>query len=315
MTTPLDRVADARPSNWFDAIAPLWAAPYGHLARFDRPIGAWLLLFPCWWSQALGEVSLGRAYPNVWYLALFLIGAFVMRGAGCTYNDIVDRDYDKRVARTAGRPIPSGRVTVLQAFMFGLALCMIGLVVLLQFNRFTVLLGLASVALIGLYPFAKRYTHWAQLILGLTFKWGALVGFAAVTGGLGLPAILLYLGAVLWTIGYDTIYAHQDREDDAVLGLKSTALMFGAKTPQWVGGFYTGAWLFWFAAVSLVGTSLITIIALAGVAGQMAWQVATLDIARASNCLDRFRSNRWIGWILFVGLIAEMLLVNMARTP
>jgi 4-hydroxybenzoate polyprenyltransferase len=313
--SPETRVADARPTNWFDSVTPAWARPYGHLARFDRPIGAWLLLFPCWWSQALAEVSLGRSYPNFWYLALFLIGAFVMRGAGCTHNDIIDRDYDKRVARTASRPIPSGRVTVLQAFIFALALCAVGLLVLLQFNRFTILLGVASLGLVAIYPFAKRYTHWAQLMLGLTFKWGALVGWAAITGGLAWPAILLYIGAVLWTIGYDTIYAHQDKDDDAVIGLKSTALLFGDKTPVWVGGFYAGAWFFWFAAVSLVGVSLITVTALAAVAGQFAWQVATLDIKRPSNCFDRFYSNRYVGWLFFIGLVLEMLLVNTARGP
>jgi 4-hydroxybenzoate polyprenyltransferase len=309
------KVADAAALNWFDRTAPAWARPYGQLARFDRPIGAWLLLFPCWWSQTLAEVSAGRSYPNVWFLALFLIGAFVMRGAGCTHNDIIDREYDKRVARTASRPIPSGRVTVLQAFVFAIGLCLIGLLVLLQFNRFTVALGIASLALVAVYPFAKRYTHWAQLLLGLTFKWGALVGWAAVMGGLGWPPALLYAGAVLWTIGYDTIYAHQDAEDDAVLGLKSTALLFAEKTPMYVGGFYAAAWLLWFAAVSLVGASIITITALALVAGQMAWQVATLDITRPKNCLDRFRSNRFIGWIFFAGLVAEMLLVNVARAP
>jgi 4-hydroxybenzoate polyprenyltransferase len=315
VSEPKPHVADARAANWFDQVAPEWARPYGHLARFDRPIGAWLLLFPCWWSQALAEVSLSRSYPTFWYLLLFLIGAFVMRGAGCTHNDIIDREYDKRVARTASRPIPSGRVTVLQAFVFGILLCLVGLLVLLQFNRFTIGLGIASLGLVAVYPFAKRYTHWAQVVLGLTFKWGALVGWAAIMAGLAWPPILLYIGSVLWTIGYDTIYAHQDREDDSLLGLKSTALMFGDKTPLWVGGFYAGAWIFWFAAVSVVGVSIVTVTALAAVAGQMAWQVATLDITKPSNCLDRFRSNRWVGWLFCLGLIAEMLLINAGRAP
>jgi 4-hydroxybenzoate polyprenyltransferase len=191
----------------------------------------------------------------------------------------------------------------------------VGLVVLLQFNRFTILLGMASLLLVAVYPFAKRYTHWAQLVLGLTFKWGALVGWAAVTGSLGWPPLLLYVGSVMWTIGYDTIYAHQDKEDDEVLGLKSTALLFGAKTPLIVGAFYIGAWLLWFAAVTVVGVSYITITALALVAGQLAWQVATLDTANGQNCLDRFRSNRFVGWVFFLGLVLEMLLVNAARAP
>jgi 4-hydroxybenzoate polyprenyltransferase len=311
---PAERVADASSSNWFDALSPRWAIPYGHLARFDRPIGAWLLLFPCWWSQALAEASRGRAYPNVWYLLLFLIGAFVMRGAGCTHNDIVDREFDRQVARTASRPIPSGQVSVLQAFLFAVLLALIGFAVLIQFNRFTILLGMASLALVALYPFAKRYTHWAQLVLGLTFKWGALVGWAAITGTLGPPAVVLYVGAVLWTIGYDTIYAHQDKEDDSLLDLKSTALLFGTRTPIWVGGFYALAWLCWLLAVYLAGVaSVITVTALALVAGQMAWQVATLDTARPDNCLQRFQSNRFIGWLFCLGLVLHMLLINAAR--
>jgi 4-hydroxybenzoate polyprenyltransferase len=309
-----DRVADASVGNWFDALAPRALLPFGHLARFDRPIGAWLLLFPCWWSQALAEAGLGHAVPNVWFLLLFLVGAFVMRGAGCTHNDIVDRDYDKRVARTASRPIPSGRVSVLQAFMFAALLSLVGLAVLVQFNRFTIGLGIASLALVAVYPFAKRHTHWAQLVLGLTFKWGALVGWAAVMGSLGAPALALYAGSVAWTIGYDTIYAHQDKEDDSLLDLKSTALLFGSQTPIWVGGFYGVAWIAWTIAVYLAGAfSVISMTALALVAAQMAWQVATLDIASPDNCLARFKSNRFVGWLFFLGLVLHMLLINAAR--
>jgi 4-hydroxybenzoate polyprenyltransferase len=310
-----DRVADAPASNWFDQTAPSWAKPYGHLARFDRPIGGWLLLFPCWWSQALAELNLGHVLPNVWFLALFAIGAFVMRGAGCTHNDIIDRDYDKRVARTASRPIPSGRVTVLQAFLFAVGLSLIGLLVLLQFNSFTILLGIASLGFVAAYPFAKRYTHWAQLMLGLTFKWGALVGWAAIAGSLSLAPILLYVGAILWTIGYDTIYAHQDKEDDAVLGLKSTALLFGARTREAVAALYAGAVILWLVAAWLAGAGWVTSFALALVATQFAWQVATLDIANAANCLERFRSNSTVGWLFFLGVSIEMLLINTAKAP
>lgn len=314
--TPQDaRVADAAPTNWFDQVAPRWAIPYGHLARFDRPIGAWLLLFPCWWGQALAEVKVGHTYPNVWYLLLFLIGAFVMRGAGCTHNDIVDRDYDKRVARTASRPIPSGRVSVLQALVWAIALSLVGLAVLLQFNRYTIVLGISSLLLVAVYPFAKRYTHWAQLVLGLTFKWGALVGWTAIAGNLAWPSIILYAGSVLWTIGYDTLYAHQDKEDDALLDLKSTALLFAEKTHWIVGGFYAVAWICWFAAAHLAGAGIITNTALALVALHFAWQLATLDIAEPDNCLYRFKSNRVVGWIFFLGLVLEMLLVNSARGP
>ena len=299
-------VPDARPGNWVDRLAPAAARPYLRLARFDRPIGAWLLLFPAWWSQAMAELSLGRAYPNPWYLLLFLVGAFVMRGAGCTYNDIVDRDYDARVARTAARPIPSGQVSVRAAFAFLGLQCLVGLLVLLQFNWFTVVLGAASLILIAVYPFAKRFTFWPQAVLGLTFKWGALVGWAAVTGSLALPALALYAGSVLWTIGYDTIYAHQDREDDALLGLKSTALRLGEATPRWLAGFYAGAATLWGAAGLLAGAGGVFLVALALIAVQLAWQIRTLDIDDAGNCLARFKSNRAVGWLLLAGLVADM---------
>jgi 4-hydroxybenzoate polyprenyltransferase len=305
-TPTTDRVPDAPPGNWVDRLAPAAAKPYLRLARFDRSIGAWLLLFPAWWGQALAELSLGRPYPGLWFLALFLVGAFVMRGAGCTYNDIVDREYDARVARTAARPIPSGQVSVAQAFAFFGSLCLVGLLILLQFNLFTILLGAASLVLIAVYPFAKRFTFWPQLVLGLTFKWGALVGWAAVTGSLALPALLLYAGSVMWTIGYDTIYAHQDKEEDALVGLKSTALRFGEATRRWLAAFYAGAVLLWGAAGLLAGGRILFPLALALAAVQLAWQVATLDTRDAGNCLVRFRSNQWVGWLLFLGLAADM---------
>ena len=301
-----DTVPDAPPGNWVDRLAPQAWKPYLRLARFDRPIGAWLLLFPAWWGQALAEVSVGRPHPNLWYLVLFFLGAFIMRGAGCTYNDIVDRDYDARVARTAARPIPSGQVTVAEAFMFLGVLCTAGFVILLQFNLFTILLGAASLLLIAVYPFTKRFTFWAQVVLGLTFKWGALVGWAAVTGSLSPAALVLYAGSVLWTLGYDTIYAHQDKEDDAVLGLKSTALKFGTATPRWLMLFYTGAVLLWGLAGTLAGTHVVFLLALTFAAAQLAWQVATLDISDPANCLARFKSNRLVGWLLFLGTVADM---------
>jgi 4-hydroxybenzoate polyprenyltransferase len=302
-----DRVADAVSGNWLDQYAPNWFRPFGQLARFDRPIGAWLLLFPCWWGQALGEIYSGRSFPNLWYVLLFFVGAFVMRGAGCTYNDIVDRNYDGRVERTASRPIPSGRVSVTEALGFAALLCLIGLAILLQFNWYTVLLGASSLLLVAAYPFAKRFTFWPQLVLGLTFKWGALVGFAAVVGTWALPSALLYAGCVLWTIGYDTIYAHQDKEDDALLGLKSTALRFGAATHTWLTGFYVGALALWLIASLLAGAGWVTLSALAIVALHMLWQIATLDTSDGANCLERFKSNRVIGWIFFVGLLTDMI--------
>jgi 4-hydroxybenzoate polyprenyltransferase len=299
-------VPDAAPGNWVDHHAPRTLRPYLRLARADRPVGAWLLLFPCWWSQALAELSLGRAYPNLWYALLFAAGAFVMRGAGCVYNDIVDREYDAGVARTRNRPIPSGQVTVTAAKAFMIALCLVGLAVLLQFNGFAVALGIASLGLVAVYPFMKRFTYWPQLVLGLTFKWGALMGWAAVTGSLGWPALLLYAGCILWTIGYDTIYAHQDKEDDEVLGLKSTALRFGDDTKPWLMAFYGGAVAFWACAGYLAGAGMVAAAALACVMAHFAWQVRTLDIADPQNCLVRFRSNCTVGWLLVAGLVAQM---------
>jgi 4-hydroxybenzoate polyprenyltransferase len=309
-------VPDAQRGNWVDRWAPRAAKPYLRLARFDRPIGAWLLLFPAWWSQALAELSLGRPYPDLWYMALFLVGAFVMRGAGCTYNDIVDRDYDGRVARTAARPIPSGQVSVRAAFVFLIGLCLTGLMVLLQFDWFTVALGASSLLLIAVYPFAKRYTFWPQAVLGLTFKWGALVGWAAVTGALALPALVLYLGSVLWTIGYDTIYAHQDKEDDVLVGVKSTALKFGAATPRWLAAFYAGAVVLWGAAGVLAGAHAVFLLVLAGVAVHLVWQIRTLDIDDPGNCLTRFKSNQVVGWFLLAGIAADMALTAVpAASP
>ena len=301
-------VADAVPGNWVDRLAPEAWRPYLRLARFDRPIGAWLLLFPCWWSLALAELSMGRAYPNLASLALFAIGAFVMRGAGCAYNDWVDRDYDARVARTASRPIPSGQVTAAAALLFAAALSLIGLVVLLQFNWFTVILGASSLVVVAIYPFMKRYTYWPQVVLGLAFNWGALVGWSSAKGSLALPPLLLFAGSVAWTIGYDTIYAHQDADDDALLGLKSTALKFGEDTLGWVGGFYSAAVVLWTLAGFLAGAHLVYFFGIALVSLQMAWQVSTLDIHDASNCLWRFRSNRDVGLGVFLALAADVLL-------
>ena len=306
MTDTSRIIADASARNWVDTWAPAALRPYFKLARFDRPIGAWLLLFPCWWSQTLAERSLGAAFPNLWYVALFLVGAFVMRGAGCTWNDIVDRDFDGRVERTALRPIPSGQVSVKQALAFAVGLCLVGFVVLIQFNLFTVWVGIASLALVATYPFFKRFTWWPQVMLGLTFKWGALVGWTAVTGSFALATFVLYAACILWTVGYDTIYAHQDKEDDAMLGLKSTALRLGSSTRPALVALYAGAVLLWAAAGVLAGATAVYVLALVLVSAQLAWQVATLDIDDSANCLVRFKSNRWVGWLIFLGTSADM---------
>ncbi len=305
-TVSAPTVPDAPPDNWVHRYAPSWFRPYARLARFDRPIGGWLLLFPCWWSLALAEHANGAAYPSIWFVILFAIGAFVMRGAGCTYNDIVDRDIDAGVARTRGRPIPSGEVTVKAAAAFMVLLCLIGLAVLLQFNWYTIVLGALSLLPVAIYPFMKRITNWPQLMLGLTFKWGALVGWTAARGTLEWPAILLYAGCVTWTIGYDTLYAHQDKEDDLTLGLGSTALRFGEQTKTWVSGFYAFAIAMWGIAAWMTGVGAIGMTGLAAAALHMAWQVATLDISDPPNCLRRFKSNRDLGWLVFAGFVADM---------
>src|ERR1700724_602002 len=229
MNTAAPRVADA-PGNWVDTRAPPWSRPYLRLSRLDRPIGSWLLLMPCWWSAALAAGVVGSIGRLPLILTLFFIGAFVMRGAGCTWNDITDRDLDALVERTRSRPIPAGQGSVPRAPVFFVVQALIGLAVLLQFNRFAVMTGIASLIIVAVYPFMKRITWWPQTVLGLAFSWGALMGFAVVLGRIDASALSLYAGSIAWVIGYDTIYAHQDAEDDALIGIKSTALLFGART-------------------------------------------------------------------------------------
>ena len=293
--------ADAAAGNWVDRRAPAWFRPYARLARFDRPIGAWLLMWPCWWGAALatppGEV------PALWLLMLFAIGAIVMRGAGCTYNDIVDRRIDARVVRTAGRPLPSGQVSVPQAFLFAGLLSLIGLAVLLSFNEATILLGLASLGFVAVYPFMKRVTYWPQIFLGLAFNWGALLGWTAVRGELAAPAVFLYAGGIAWTLGYDTIYAHQDKEDDVLVGVKSTALRFGAASGRWIGGFYISLVLALIAAGHLAKLSPLYWIGLLAVAGHLVWQLRTVDFDDPASCLRIFKSNHVTGAIVFAALV------------
>ena len=306
--TDVATIADASPTNWVDRYAPLSWQPYLRLGRFDRPIGIWLLLFPCWWSQTLAEVTRGEPYPNLTLLALFAVGATAMRAAGCAYNDLVDRDIDALVERTAGRPIPSGQISPASAVIFIIACALVGLAVLLRMNTFTVQLAIASVLIVLIYPFAKRIISYPQLVLGLVFMWGALVGWAAVKGSLGLPPLVLYAGCILWTVGYDTIYAHQDTEDDALIGLGSTALLFGENTVSYVGALYGLAVVLWLIAGAMAGTHLVYFLAVTLVFLQMTWQVSTLDIKDPANCLRRFRSNRDVGAAVFLGLVADMAL-------
>jgi 4-hydroxybenzoate polyprenyltransferase len=306
MTRGAGRVADST-GNWVDGVAPAWARPYLRLARLDRPIGSWLLLLPCWWSVGLAAVH-ARSQVNVWHLLLFFIGAFAMRGAGCTWNDIVDRDLDARVERTRSRPIPSGQVTVASAAAFLVLQALVGLAVLLQFNPFTIYVGFASLAVVAIYPFMKRITYWPQIVLGLAFSWGALMGWPATFARLDLPALLLYAGAISWVIGYDTIYAHQDREDDALIGIKSTALLFRERTKPMLALFYALAVALIALAGWSAGAGLVFALGLLAFAAHLAWQIARLDVDDPIGCLVVFKSNRDAGLILFAGLVLDAAL-------
>jgi len=303
MSETTGRVADAT-GNWVDSFAPAYSRPYLRLARLDRPIGSWLLLMPCWWSVALAGMQEDH-FPSVWHIILFFIGAFAMRGAGCTWNDLVDRDIDEKVERTRSRPIPSKQVTVAQATLFMLAQALVGLLVLIQFNRFTVVTGFASLLVVVIYPFMKRITYWPQIFLGLAFSWGALMGWPAAFGRLDWPPLVLYAGSICWVIGYDTIYAHQDREDDLLVGIKSTALLFGEQTPTMLASFYAAAVLLITAAGLMAGGGLIFTLGLIAFAAHLAWQVTRLDIDDPAHCLVLFKSNRDAGLILFGAMLLD----------
>jgi 4-hydroxybenzoate polyprenyltransferase len=300
------RVADAT-GNWVDSIAPLWTRPYLRLARLDRPIGSWLLLLPCWWSAGLAAIASGARFPDPWHVFLFLVGAFAMRGAGCTWNDLVDRDLDAKVERTRSRPIPSGQVTPQQAFAFLVLQALIGLIVLLQFNAFTIATGIASLATVAVYPFLKRVTHWPQIGLGLAFSWGALMGWPAVFGRLDAPAFILYAGSICWVIAYDTIYAHQDRDDDALIGVKSTALLFGENTQMMLMLFYALAVLLIGVSIRLSGGGWLAYVGLIAFAAHLVWQIRRIRIDDAALCRRLFYSNRDAGSLLFAGLVADAL--------
>ena len=307
MSDAAARVADSA-GNWVDTRAPLWARPYLRLSRLDRPIGSWLLLLPCWWSAALAACLARDVSGLPLTIVLFFIGAFAMRGAGCTWNDITDRDLDARVERTRSRPIPAGQVTVAHAAIFLVAQALAGLAVLLQFNRFAIATGIASLVIVAIYPFMKRVTYWPQVVLGLAFSWGALMGFAVLLGRIDAAALALYAGSIAWVIGYDTIYAHQDAEDDALIGIKSTALLFGERTRRALAIFYG-------LAVALIGVALHLAaarwpawIGLAAFAAHLAWQGARIDIGDSRLCLQIFKSNRDAGLLLFAGLLGSALL-------
>ena len=302
---PDGQVADAVKGNWVDTHAPEWTRPYLRLSRADRPIGTWLLLIPCWWGLLLAMGATGEiGWRDAWIALGCAMGAWLMRGAGCTWNDITDREYDGAVARTRSRPVPSGQVTVRQAFAWLVIQSLVAFAILLSFNAAAIWLGIASLGLVAIYPFAKRFTWWPQVFLGLAFNWGALLAWAAHSGSLGWPAVALYAAGIAWTLFYDTIYAHQDKEDDALIGVKSTARLFGAQTPRWLRHFLI-------ASVSLMGLAAIMAFAphsnaLALVLGigaawgfgwHLAWQMGRLDIDDPDRCMRLFRSNRDAGLI------------------
>ena len=321
-TAPHGATADAAPGNWVDAWAPRALRPYLRLGRFDRPVGAWLLLWPCWWSVALaareapvgwrwavtGAGATAEGAPDPILMVALLIGAFAARAAGCAYNDVVDRDVDRRVARTADRPVAAGAIGVPAALAFAGVLALVGLAVLLTFNRMAIGLGAAAVLLVVLYPFAKRFVPWPQPVLGVTFGWGALLGWAAVTGELSWAPLALYLGCIAWTLGYDTIYAHMDRADDAAAGVRSGALLPGVSSKSAVAGFYAVALLGVVAAAWLAGVALLPFATvLIAAAAQLAWQIADLDPDDPRDCLSKFRSNHLFGMMVFAAIVVGQL--------
>ncbi len=291
------------PAEGLVARAPRGLRPYLRLARLDRPIGTWLLLWPCWWSLALAA----ERWPDPVLLVLFGLGAVLMRGAGCCWNDIADRDIDGKVARTAGRPIPSGELSVKQAVAFMVLLALAAFAILLSFNAFAILVGIASLGVVAIYPFMKRVTWWPQLFLGFAFNWGALLGWAAVRGSLDWAPVLLYAGGVLWTLGYDTIYAHQDKDDDALIGVKSSALRLAGKTRPALWLFYAGATALFAAAGAAADVHEAFYAGLALAACQLAWQAWRVELGDPADCLDKFRSNTVFGWLMLAAILLGRL--------
>jgi 4-hydroxybenzoate polyprenyltransferase len=298
---------DAVRGHWAERWAPAGLRPYLRLARIERPIGWWLLLLPCWWSAALAAIVQGQSFPDPLHCLLFLIGAVAMRGAGCTYNDIVDRDLDIRVERTRQRPLPSGQVSLKGALAFLGLQGLIGFLVLLQFNGFAIVTGFGSLAVVALYPFMKRFFWMPQIVLGLAFSWGALMGWAAAFGSLSVAPVLLYLASIAWVVGYDTIYALQDIEDDEIAGIKSSARFFGERVKLGVGICYGLALAFMAAAFVQAGVGIASFIGLGLFALHLGWQVIRIDRSDGAGALRLFRSNRDAGLILFAAMVADAL--------
>ncbi|MEO1471096.1 MAG: 4-hydroxybenzoate octaprenyltransferase [Pseudomonadota bacterium] len=303
-------VYDAVTGNWVDARAPDAWRPYLRLSRLDRPIGTWLLWIPCLWAIALAAGGTGWGALQLWLVAGSGIGAVLMRGAGCTWNDIQDRDIDASVTRTASRPIPSGAAGARQAAVWMVAQALTAFLILLTFNPTAIAWGIAACLPVALYPFAKRVTWWPQAVLGLAFNWGALLLWVASTGALAWPAVWLYAAGIAWTLHYDTIYAHQDREDDALIGVRSTARLFGTATPAWLWGFTAATAVAGTGAVVAAGAGPLAFAGVAGLAGHMAWQIRALDMGDPDRCLAIFRSTRWGGLALVLGLVLDSLAIT-----
>lgn len=299
---------DAVRGHWADRWAPVGLRPYLRLARIERPIGWWLLLLPCWWSAALAALAKGQPWPDPLHCLLFLIGAVAMRGAGCTYNDIVDRDLDIRVERTRQRPLPSGQVSLKGALVFLGLQAVVGLLVLLQFNGFAIATGFGSLGVVALYPFMKRFFWMPQIVLGLAFSWGGLMGWAAAFGSLSLAPVLLYLASVAWVVGYDTIYALQDIEDDEIAGINSSARFFGEHVKVGVGICYGLTIALMAMAFLQAGVGPASFVGLGLFALHLGWQVARIDRADGGGALRLFRSNRDAGLILFAAMVVDALL-------
>ena len=309
------QVSDAVSGNWVDQLAPRFSRPYLRLSRADRPIGTWLLLLPCWWGLGLAILADGQfALHDVWIFVSCAIGAFLMRGAGCTWNDITDRKIDGAVERTRSRPIPSGQVTVTQASIWMILQAGIAALILFSYNVQAIILGFASLALVAIYPFAKRFTWWPQAFLGLAFNWGALMIYVAHSGVLRLEAVLLYAAGIIWTLFYDTIYAHQDRKDDALIGVKSTARLFADRTPKWLFGFsILSAILLGIATYLACGErgTLSTLIAMLAVPAfwmHLRWQMGRFDANDPMGLMMLFRSNRDAGVIVVLFFAIAVML-------
>ena len=296
---------DIRRQHWTQRLLPPAWRPYARLARWDRPIGIWLLLFPCWWSLAMAWDGMQASLPDLaLQLALFAIGATAMRGAGCTWNDILDRDFDARVERTRFRPIPAGEISVKAALIFLIAQSLVGLAVLLSFPLFAIMVGAASLLVVAIYPLMKRLTDWPQVVLGFAFNWGALLGWAVLRGEIGWAAVALYAGGIAWTLVYDTIYAMQDQRDDAIVGVRSTARRFAGNPVSWLSFFAIATVLLFGLAIHLAALGWPAWLGLAAVAAHLIWQIATLKRDDPADCLAKFQSNRLVGWLLLLGLIA-----------